>query len=103
MTSWVLCAEDGLVKSTLTPIFPPKSKCFATRLDPGPSDLVASKAEQFVRMASQRFNGKHGTFFCADLEHVRLPRSVPSSNVEHIRGLGFDIWASSAKRIGMGS
>jgi hypothetical protein len=97
----VVAEEDGIVKSTLTPIFPPNSKCFATRLEPGPSDLVASKAEQFVRMASSRFSGRHGTFFCVDREHVSLPRSVPRKNVEHVRGLGHDIWASSAPRIGM--
>lgn len=97
----MVAEEDGLVKSTLTPLFPPNSKCFATRLEPGPKDLLASKAEQFVRMASSRFNGTHGTFFVVDTEHVRLPRSVPKRNVEHVRGLGYDIWASSSRRIGM--
>lgn len=87
----------------VTPLFPKESKCFAMKLEPGPSDLVASKAEQFVRMASSRFNGRHGTFFVVDEQHVRLPRFVPRKNVEHVRGLGYDIWASSSRRIGMGS
>ena len=85
----------------MTPLFPPKSKCFATRLEPGPSDLVTSKAEQFVVMVTSRFNGRSGTFFCVDEQRVRLPRSIPRKNIEHVRGLGFDIWASSAKRCGM--
>ena len=85
----------------MTPIFPPKAKCFATRLEPGPSDLVASKAAQFVVMVSSRFNGTHGTYFCVDTERVKLPRSIPRKNIEHVRGLGFDVWAASSKRCGM--
>lgn len=87
----------------MTPLFPPKAKCFATRLEPGPSDFVASKAEQFVVMVTSRFNGRHGTHFVVDLERVRLPRYIPRKNIEHVRGLGFDVWAASAKRIGMGT
>jgi hypothetical protein len=86
----------------VTPIFPKTAKCFATHLKPGPSDLVASSAEQFVVMASSRYNGRQ-TFFVVDEQFVRLPRSVPRKNIEHVRGLGFDVWAASAPRIGMGT
>ena len=84
----------------MTPMFPKESKCFAMRLDPGPSDLVASKAAQFVEMASKRFNGA-STHFVADLDRVQLPKGL--LHVEHVRGLGYDVWASSHPRIGMGT
>jgi hypothetical protein len=83
----------------LTPLFPKESRTFAARLEPGPIDLVASKAQQFVEMASKRFNGD-STHFVVDLERVRLPKGL--RHVEHVRGLGFDVWASTHPRIGMG-
>jgi hypothetical protein len=82
----------------MTPLFPKNSKCFATKLEPGPSELVASKAAQFVEMASKRFNGV-STHFVVDAERVQMPKGL--RNVEHVRGLGFDVWASSHSRIGM--
>lgn len=85
----------------MTPIFRKTDKTFCLNLKPGPRDLLESQAAQFVTMATSRYNGLKGTFFCVDEERVRLPRSIPRRNIEHIRGLGFDVWASSSKRIGM--
>jgi hypothetical protein len=83
----------------MTPLFPKTAKTFATCLEPGPSDLVASKARQFVEMASRRFQGSQ-TYFYADLQRVKLPPEAKL--VEHVRGMEFEIWASTSKRIGWG-
>jgi hypothetical protein len=82
----------------VTILFPKEAKTFAASLRPGPQDLLASQAEQFVVMASRRYNCER-TFFYADTERVRLPRSA--KRVEHIRGLGTEIWASTHQRIGI--
>lgn len=49
-------------------------------------------------MASKRYN-RDLTYFCADTERVRLPPAA--RRVEHVRGLGTDVWASTHPRIGM--
>jgi hypothetical protein len=85
----------------VTPLFPREAKTFCMNLKPGPRGLIESQAAQFVHMASSRFNGRSGTHFVVDTERITLPRSVPRRNIEHVRGLGLDVWASSAKRCGM--
>ena len=85
----------------MTPLFRRTDKTLCISLKPGPRELLESQAAQFVTMATSRYNGLRGTYFYVDEEHVRLPRSVPRRNIEHVRGLGTDVWASSSKRIGM--
>lgn len=82
----------------MTILFPKEAKTFATSLKPGPKDLLSAQAEQFVVMASRRYNCEM-TYFYVDTERVRLPRSA--KRIEHIRGLGTDVWASTHPRIGV--
>lgn len=79
-------------------MFPKEAKTFTASLRPGPKELLAAQAEQFVVMASKRYN-RELTYFYADTEQVRLPPSA--KRVEHVRGLGTDVWASTHPRIGM--
>jgi hypothetical protein len=86
----------------VTPIFPPEADTYVFNLDAHGAkqeDFTARFIEDFNQLARAR-EVKH---LVLDTERVRLPKSFKGPKVEHVRGLGTQVWASSHPRVGMGA
>lgn len=87
----------------MTPIFPKEADTYVFDLSNHgervkQADFSGAFMEQFQQLSRSR-EVKH---LVIDPERVRLPPWFKGVKVEHVRGLGFQVWASSHPRVGMG-
>lgn len=86
----------------MTPIFPPEADTYVFNLeahDARQEDFTARFIEDFKQLAQAREVKQ----LVLDTERVRLPKSFTGAKIEHVRGLGSQVWASSHPRVGMGA
>lgn len=88
----------------MTPIFAPGAEtyCFdlSAHVKPGQkqADFEGAFFDEFRRLCE----AKQMRHLVLDSDRVRLPRNPHGVKVEHIRGLGLQVWASSLPRVEMG-
>ncbi len=87
----------------MTPIFPKEADTYVFDLSAHgervkQADFTGVFLDQFRQLMAKR-EVKH---IVLDTERVKLPADFKGAKVEHVRGLGYQVWASSHRRIEMG-
>lgn len=88
----------------MTPIFPPEADTYVFNLDAHGEKVKQQEfAGKFLEELQQLCRAREIKHLVLDQERVRLPHSFKGVKVEHVRGLGFQVWASSHPRREMGA